>query len=323
MSEQRKSEFEMIEQPERGGLKDGLHFGYVDVPEKITCEQRAFLNELTANSLVLQKEIRTERIDVKTADIVIPTSYGEIKARVYMPGGDVRLPLVMNYHGGGFAIRDIECFDYLSRKYAKDAPAVVVTIDYDLAPEKRFPTQAEEAYEALLFAREHAAEYGADPERDVVTGDSAGGNLSTVVSQMCRDRGLRVPKRQILAYPVVDARPEVVRESDGLYGVGYNLDYKHLLSYNRAYIAKAEDALNPYVSPLLAKSMVGLPACRMISAQCDILLDSGMEYAKRLKDAGVDVDYRIYKGMPHDFLFYGFPESYDAYRQICAWIREV
>ena len=317
----RKSEFEMIEKPARGGLKEGLSFGYVDVPADILPENRPFLNTLTEASLALQKEIR-QKIEMETRDVTIPTSQGEIPARVYLPGGEGPFPLVMHYHGGGFAIRDIACFDWLSRKYAQGAGAVVVTIGYDLTPERRFPVQAEEAYDSLLWARKNAAQFGADPLRDVVMGDSAGGNLSAVVSLMCRDRGQRVPALMIPEYPVVDAWPDVKRESDELYGTGYNLDYKHLLSYNRAYAA-LEETENPYVSPLLAKDLSDLPPCRMVSAQCDVLLDSGLEFAKRLKDAGNDVRYRIFEGMPHDFLFYGFPESYEAYDLICSWIRQL
>lgn len=317
----RRSEYPMLLNPERGGLNEGLHFGYVDVPAEIRPEDRPFLDTLTANSLALQKEIR-KPIPLETRDVCISTSYGDVPARIYLPEGKGPFPLLMHYHGGGFAIRDIECFDWLSRRYAQGAGAVVITIEYSLAPEHRFPTQAEQAYEALLWARKHAGEFCADASRDAVTGDSAGGNLSTVVSMMCRDRGERVPKRQILAYPVVDARPEIVRESDELYGTGYNLDYKHLLSYNKAYAA-SEEVQNPYVSPLLAESLAEMPPCRMVSAQCDVLLDSGLEYAKRLKDAGVETEVHIFKGVPHDFLFYGFPESYEAYDLICQWIREI
>ena len=316
----RRSEFAMIEKPERGRLNAGLSFGYVDVPAEIRPEDRPFLDTLTEASMDLQRQIRRP-IPMETRDVEVPTSQGKIPARVYLPEGEGPFPLVMHYHGGGFAIRDIDCFDWLSRRYAAGARAVVITIGYDLTPERRFPVQAEEAYDALLWARAHAAEFGADPLRDVVMGDSAGGNLSAVVSLMCRDRGQRVPARMIPCYPVVDARPDVKRESDELYGTGYNLDYKHLLSYNAAYAPR--DAENPYVSPLLAEDLSGLPPCRMVSAQCDILLDSGLEFAGRLKDAGVETEYRIFRGVPHDFLFYGFPESYEAYDLICGWIREV
>ena len=315
----KQSEFAMIEQPARGQLNAGLSFGYVDVPATIREQDRPFLNTLTDASMDLQRQIR-KPIPLETRDLEIETSQGKIPARIYLPEGNGPFPLVLHYHGGGFAIRDIDCFDWLSRRYASGAGAVVLTIGYDLTPERRFPVQAEEAYDALLWAREHAAEYGADPLRDVVMGDSAGGNLSAVISLMCRDRGQRVPARMIPCYPVVDARPDVQRESDWLYGTGFNLDYKHLLSYNAAYAP--EDAENPYVSPLLA-DLAGLPPCRMVSAQCDILLDSGLEFIRRLREAGVEAEYRIYKGVPHDFLFYGFPESYEAYDLICGWIREV
>ena len=323
MSDTRKSEFGMIEQPERGSLNEGLSFGYVDVPKVITPDERPFLDQLTANSLQLQKEIRPgHEIPMETRNVIIPTSYGDMNARIYIPEGKKLRPLVMNYHGGGFVIRDIECFDYLSRAYAKEGDAVVITIEYYLGPEYKYPVQAEQAYEALLWARKHAAEFGADAVCDVLTGDSAGGNLSAVVTLMCRDRGEKLPAMIIPSYPVVDARPEVKRESDELYGTGYNLDYQHLLSYNRAYVEKTEQTSDPYVSPLLA-DLAGFPPTRMICAQCDVLLDSGMEFAEKLREAGVDIDYRIYKGVPHDFLFYGFPESYAAYHQIGQWIREL
>ena len=317
----KNAKFKMIETVERGQMNAGLTFGYVDVPKVITEKHRPFLNELTAASLALQQEIR-EELHTETRDVEIPCEYGNIKARVYIPEGEGPFPLILHYHGGGFAIRDIECFEFISQYYCIHTPAVIVTPEYDLAPEKKFPTQVEQCYAALLWARAHAEEYQANPEKDVVTGDSAGGNLSTVISMMCRDRGVRMPKLQILAYPVVDNRIGMNRESEKLYGEHYNLDLKHMESYTLAYVEKEEDIYNPYASPLLAESLEDLPPCKIIFAQCDCLVDQGMEYVMRLKEAGVPVEYVVYKGVPHDFMFYGFPESYAAYEQVCKWINE-
>ena len=199
---------------------------------------------------------------------------------------------------------------------------MVVGVEYDLSPEAKFPTAAKQCFDGLRWARSNAEKWGADAERDIVAGDSAGGNLSTVVSLMCRDQGIRVPTKQILIYPAVDQALQDMRESEKLYGTGYNLDFKHMVSYGKAYVEKEEDLLNPYVSPLFAEDVSGLPKAYFIDAECDILLDQGLEYAGRLKEAGVETEYRIFEGMPHDFLFFAFPESYEAYDLICKWIWE-
>ena len=121
--------------------------------------------------------------------------------------------------------------------------------DYALAPEHPYPTQLNQCYDTLLWARKHAAEWNARATWDAVAGDSAGGNLSTAICLRCLREGNRVPALQVLAYPVVDMRVGEPRESEMLYGTGYNLDYKHLLSYNAAYATPAQ-WLDPLVSPL-------------------------------------------------------------------------
>lgn len=315
--------YQMITEPPRGGLKEGLSFGYVDVPAVMTREDRPFLDELTKNSLDLQREIRTEKITgVRVIRTTFPSGGKEVEARIYIPEEEGEYPLLMYYHGGGFAIRDLDCFDYIHRYLAKNGKAVVVGVEYDLSPEAKFPTAAKQCFDGLRWARSNAEKWGADAERDIVAGDSAGGNLSTVVSLMCRDQGIRVPTKQILIYPAVDQALQDMRESEKLYGTGYNLDFKHMVSYGKAYVEKEEDLLNPYVSPLFAEDVSGLPKAYFIDAECDILLDQGLEYAGRLKEAGVETEYRIFEGMPHDFLFFAFPESYEAYDLICKWIWE-
>lgn len=315
-------DYKMIEEPSRGSLKEGVTFGYVDLPANMTPKDRPFLDKLTADSLALQKKIRSGReIEIKYSDTMIKSKWGDTPVRIYIPEGKGNLPMVMYYHGGGFAIRNIECFDYIGKYIAKHANAVVFLIDYSLTPEHKYPIQAEQSYDALLWARANAHKYGANPQKDFVVGDSAGGNLSAVVTLMCRDRGERTPSKQILAYPVVDMTIGDKRKSEELYGSNYNLDYKHLVSYNKAYVNNMKDLEAPYVSPLLADDLSKLSPCFLISAECDILIDQGMEYIWRLKEAGVKADYKIVKGMPHDFLFYGFEESYQSYDLICDLIR--
>lgn len=311
----------MIEQPPRGSLKEGLTFGYVDVPENITVKDRPFLDKLTSDSLELQKVIRKgKEINIRTEDTSIVSQNQNVPVRIFTPDGEGPFPMVLYYHGGGFALRDIPCFDFIGRYIASGSSAVVFMPEYSLSPENKFPIALEQCYDALNWARENAMKYNAYADKLIVAGDSAGGNISTVVSMMCRDRHKRMPSLQILAYPVVDHTPGGERESERLYAKNYNLDYAHFLSYGKAYVRDQQDFANPYCSPLFG-DVKGLPPCYMILAECDILLDQGLEYAKYLKDSGVDIQYKIYKGMPHDFLFYGFEESYEAYEDICNKIK--
>lgn len=309
-------------QPPRGGLKPGLSFGYVDVPQHLTPDKRPFLDSLTKASLEVQQQIRKGReIDIPTRDVWIDANGRKTTLRLFLPQGEGPFPLVLYCHGGGFAIRNVDCFDYIGRYLAKNGPAVVVMPEYALAPEHPFPTQLEQCCGALRWARAHAQELCADEMRDVVAGDSAGGNLSAAICLKFRDEGLRQPAMQILAYPVTDAVEGCGRESERLYATGYNLDYQHLLAYNEAY-ASAKQRELPYVSPLRAKTLNHLAPCYMISAECDILIDQGLAYLQRLKEAGVPTGLRIFRGMPHDFLFFDYDESYEAYDLMCRLIEK-
>jgi acetyl esterase len=312
----------MLVTPPRGGIREGLTFGYVDVPKAITPDTRPFLDSLTQASLELQQRIRKGReVALPTRDVTIEAGGLPTKVRLFLPEGPGPFPLVLYSHGGGFAIRDVECFDYIGRYLANAAQAVVVMPDYALAPEHPFPTQLEQCYDTLLWARSHAAELCARETWDTVAGDSAGGNLSAAICLKCLIEGVRVPAMQILAYPVVDMRQGALRESEERYGTGYNLDYQHLLAYNAAY-ATPDQRCSPLASPLLAPSLRGMPPCLMVSAECDVLIDQGMEFLQRLKDDGVRIEYRIFTGMPHDFLFFDYPESYEAYELIAGKIRD-
>lgn len=307
--------------PPRGGIKPGLTFGYVDVPAALTPETRPFLDTLTKASLDMQRQIRKGReVDILTRDETIFAGGYTTKVRLYLPEGEGPFPLLMYSHGGGFAIRDVECFDYIGRYLAKAAGAVVAMPDYVLAPEHPYPAQLMQCYGTLLWAREHAAQWGARADWDAVAGDSAGGNLSAAICLKCLSQGVRVPALQVLAYPVVDMREGEQRESEALYATGYNLDYKHLLAYNAAYATPAQ-RLEPLVSPLLAPSLRGLPPCLMLLAECDVLIDQGLEYLQRLREADVPVEYEIYRGMPHDFLFFAYDESYRAYERIAQRVK--
>lgn len=312
---------DMLFAPPRGGIKPGLTFGYVDVPEVLTAATRPFLDKLTQASYDTQQRIRGGReIDIDTRDVVIVAGGVETKVRLFLPDGEGPFPIMLYCHGGGFAIRDVDCFDYIGRYLAKNSPSVVVMPEYLLAPENIFPAQFNQCFDTLLWARSNADNLKANASWDTVAGDSAGGNLSAAICLKCRDEGIVQPAKQILIYPLVDATLAPQRESEKIYGTGYNLDYQHLLSYNNAY---ATNPAHPYVSPLLASDHHGLAECFMISAECDVLIDQGLEYLKRLKDSNVPISYQVFRGMPHDFLFFAYDESYQAYNMICQEVKRL
>jgi acetyl esterase len=238
-------------------------------------------------------------------DRVVPGPQGDIPVRVYRPqplGGDP-LPVVVYFHGGGWVICDLDTHDGTCRAMANGVGAVVVSIDYRLAPEHKFPAAAEDAYAATKWVSDHADELGADPERLAVAGDSAGGNLAAVVPLMARDRGGPPIRFQLLIYPVTDYSFDTLSYRDN--AEGYFLHRVHMEWYWQQYIASEEEGANPYASPLRVEDPTGLPAGMVITAEFDPLRDEGEAYGRKLVGAGVPFDARRYDGMFHGFFSMG------------------
>jgi acetyl esterase len=234
-------------------------------------------------------------------DRSIPGAPGgpEIPVRIYWPhAGGNRLPLVVYFHGGGWVIGGLDSHDPLCRALANEVGAVVLSVDYRLAPEHRFPAAAEDAYAATAWVHAHAAELGAAPSRLVVAGDSAGGNLAAVVPLMARDRGGPPLHMQVLVYPVIDCARDTASYRDN--AEGYFLTAAHMRWYWEQYLGAA-DGTHPYASPLRARDLSGLPPAYVVTAEFDPLRDEGEAYAQRLRDAGVPVTLRRYDGMFHGF----------------------
>ena len=225
----------------------------------------------------------------------------QIPVRVYRPSVAQDLPVLMYFHGGGFVICNLDKHDRTCRMLANASGCVVVSVDYRLAPEHRFPAAAEDAYSATRYVAEHAGEFGIDPSRIAVGGDSAGGNLATVVAMMARDRGGPVLKFQLLIYPVTDFT-EHVTQSERDYGHGHFLDEELVDWFADQYFATEADRHSPYGSPLKASDVRGLPPAMIITGECDPLRDQGEAYADKLRSAGVAVVLKRYDGMIHPFV---------------------
>jgi acetyl esterase len=236
----------------------------------------------------------------RVEDRVLSGSDGPIAARLYVPSNDGRQrPLVVNYHGGGWVIGDLDTHDTACRHLAREADVGVLAIAYRLAPEHRFPTAVDDALAAFRWAAANAAELGFDPARVAVAGDSAGGNLAAVVAQLAvRDGGPR-PAAQLLAYPVTDLSTK--HASYRLFADGFLLTERDMDWFKGHYLPDDAAALDPRASPLLAPDVHGLPPAVVLTCGFDVLRDEGEAYARRLEQAGVPVELRRSAGLIHGF----------------------
>ncbi|MCX5848596.1 MAG: alpha/beta hydrolase [Deltaproteobacteria bacterium] len=251
-------------------------------------------------------------------NIDIPGLAGKIPARLYAVEGK-NLPIIVFYHGGGWVLGNLDSHDPVCRAIAKETKALVISVDYRLAPEHKFPAAVEDCYAALVYMYEHGKEFGGDPTKIAVAGDSSGGNLSAVIAQMARDKNGPRIAMQALIYPAVDLSIEQT-ESYKNFGKGFMLTAEDMKAFASAYLKNAEDAKNQMASPIYAKNFKNLPRAIVIAAQFDVLRSEGESYARKLKEAGVTVKYISYNGMIHGFInsLRFMPESNAAIREIAA-----
>ncbi len=265
---------------------------------------------------------------VDVTDRSVPGPAGDLKVRVYRPaavgaasvgadaGGADGRPLVVYIHGGGFALGSLDMGNWVCSSVAANVGAVVVSVDYRLAPSHVFPAAVEDCYAAVAWAAGSAAELGATGPIGIM-GESAGGNLSAVTCLIARDRGGPAISHQALIYPATDMtkRAPVTADPSAAF-----LSQAEISTYKRLYLGPDGDPANPWASPLLAADHAGLPPALIQVAEHDPLRDDGVRYAAALRAAGVPVRFTEYVGMPHGFL--NFPglsrAAHQALAEICA-----
>jgi acetyl esterase len=230
-------------------------------------------------------------------DRTVPVDGGTITVRVYTPQGQGPFPGHVYLHGGAFWLGELDHFDVPCRELCAGAECVVVSVDYRLAPEHKFPIPAEDCYAALLWTVEHADELHIDRSRVSVGGGSAGGNLTAVVAMMARDRGGPPLVLQVLDIPVTDLTMTSASLVEN--GEGYLLTRDAIEQYVDLYLADPGDAKNPYASPVLAEDLSNLPPALVMTAEFDPLRDEGELYAQRLAEAGVRVRHKRWLGHVH------------------------
>ena len=231
----------------------------------------------------------------------IPGPGGEIPVRVYTPEGTGPFPALVYIHGGGWVIASIDAYDVSARALAKQANCVVVSVGYRLAPEHPFPAAPEDCYAATQYVMDHPDEFGIDAGKVAVGGESAGGNLTTVVCLMAKQRGGKMPVHQLLVYPVTDYAFDTESYKENAKAVPLNADMMRW--FWKYYLKNPSDGSNPLASPLRAtkQQLANLPPATVITDQIDPLRSEGKVYADKLKEAGVDVEYRNYDGVTHEF----------------------
>ena len=235
-----------------------------------------------------------------TEDRVIDGPGGDLKLRIYAPRvhGDGLLPTVVFAHGGGFVFCDLDSHDEFCRSMADSVPAVVIAVDYRLAPESPGPAAMEDVYAAVVWASRQARAYGGDPNVVAVAGDSAGGNLAATTSLAARDRGGPAVTAQILLYPVID--DDFATESYQRYGESYFNTATAMRWYWAQYAPHGTDS--PYLVPSKSTSLAGLPSAVVVTAELDPLRTAADDYARRLTEAGVPVTHHCFDGLFHGFL---------------------
>jgi len=231
----------------------------------------------------------------------IPGPAGPMPARVYWPKNvAAKAPALMYYHGGGHVIGSLDTHDGSARGLCAGSGAVVVSLDYRMGPEHRFPAAVDDAWAALRWLHANAASLGADPQRLAVGGDSAGANLAAVVAIMARDAGGPKIGLQVLVYPVADYALEA--PSFESYATGYGvLTKKAMHWFKNHYLNSPKEAEDYRASPIRAKSLKGVAPAFVAAAECDVLHDDVIRFADALEKAGVPVERKEYAGMIHGF----------------------
>jgi acetyl esterase len=247
---------------------------------------------------------------------------GPLKLRIYTPPGSGPFPLMVFFHGSGFVLCSLDTHDGMCRNLCAGAGCVVVSVDYRLAPEHRFPAGIEDCVAATRWAAANAAGLGADAHRIMVAGDSAGGNMAAVAALRLRDAGGPQLCGQMLLYPVTDYHtPGTPSYAEN--GEGYGLTRDTMVWFWNHYLADARDAANPHASPLRAKDLARLPPALIMSAEYDPLRDEAERYGERLAAAGVPVVVSRRLGVNHGFLFWVgvVDKAGEAMAEACAWAR--
>ena len=246
----------------------------------------------------------------------IELSNGDIKARVYKPAGEGPFPMILYIHGGGWVIADLDTYDATPRALANGVNAIVVSAHYRQAPEHKFPAAHNDAYGAYQWVLKNGHRWSGNTKNVAVVGESAGGNLAASICIMAQAEGIQLPVHQVLIYPIADTKldtPSYVENASAK-----PLNAAMMKWFLDKTFDKPEDAKDPKVALLQAKTLKGLPSATIITAQIDPLRSEGEALAKKLTADGVEVAYKNYDGVTHEF--FGMSAVVDVAKEANAFV---
>lgn len=236
----------------------------------------------------------------KVEDRSIKGPGSDIPIRIYTPNGRGPFPLLVYFHGGGWVVGSIETVDASCRSLTNQVGCITVSVDYRLAPEHKFPAAPDDCYAATTWTALNAASIHGDPSRMAVGGESAGANLAAAVALMAQERGAPSIALQLLLYPVIDRNANLPSSREN--AEGYFLTTEMMGWFWNHYLRNDADAENPLASPLRAKRLAGIAPAVIYTAEFDPLRDEGAEYAKKLREAGIAVEYKCQEGLIHGYM---------------------
>ncbi len=245
-----------------------------------------------------------------------------IPVRIYKNNDSANQPVLIYFHGGGFVLYDLNSHDNVCRRLCKMNDCIVVSVDYRLAPEYPFPAAHEDAFTVIRWVQSNIKNEGGNPEKIILAGDSAGGNLAACMAHKCKRENIPV-LAQILIYPWIDGKlsnPSIDRN-----GNGYLLQKETMFWFQRQYTPRKEDHCNPLVSPIYENDFSNLPPAFILTAEFDPLLDDGFFYYQKLKENSNQAEYKEYQQLIHGFFNLPFvsKEAMQAYRDIKIFLEKV
>jgi acetyl esterase len=285
-----------------------------DVPPMVARQSFSGMMELTG-----PKDVPVGKVE----NFTIPGPGGELRARSYAPiAAAGSLPTLVYFHGGGFVAGSLQSHDGLCRLFTAEGGFKVIALDYRLAPEHPWPAAVDDAWAALQWIEENASDLGVDAGRIAVGGDSAGGMLAAIVTQLAREKGGVKIAYQMLLFPNTQVGGETSSMNE--FAVGYFLERRVIDYFNSLYLPADADRNSPKVSPLRAKSFAGLPPAYVMLGGYDPLHDEGLAYADKLRGAGVKVTIADYPDLVHGFIYLQtvLPQAHEAVAEAAKAVKK-
>ena len=283
-------------------VKIALFLKYLELARVDLFEKGRSIEQIRAFSAKGGNILQAKPLGIRTIyNKTIPATPGPITVRVYSATNQTDRPIVIYCHGGGWVLGNLDSHDNTCRSIARKTHAVVVNVDYRLAPEHPFPAAIDDVYSAVVWVKENATQLGGDPDKIFIAGDSAGANLAAAATIEARKLNGPSIAGQILIYPVTDLS-DFDTASYGAFAKGYYLTQAYMERFRDCYLPDQADWVNPRVSVLLEKDLSNLAPALVVTAQFDVLKDEGEAYARRLEAAGNLVHLYQVPGMIHGFI---------------------